>query len=195
MKLVRLVVATAFVSAAAVVAPITAASASGAVATSNASATAGYIDPLAGEQWLPARTDQGVDWMPVVPEAVRAIGAGVVTYSSTTDCHWPGCAAIVYELTAGPKAGTFIYVTEHLSNLVPVGTQLQPGQTIATALPGYPWTEWGWAAPNAGAVPASPYNGLPDGTPTAGGLEFTRFMIELGDTPLQNPGPGPDTVP
>jgi len=157
---------------------------------------AGYIDPLAGQRWELARTDQGVDYKPVVPEPVRAIGAGVVVYSSSTDCPptgWPGCAVIGYKLTTGPKAGVIIFVAEHLVGLLPKGAAFGAGARIATALPGYPWTEWGWAN-CAGSGPAVQYNGAPDGTPMPGGLAFARFMRELGAGSAMDPGPGPDVV-
>jgi hypothetical protein len=161
-----------------------------------ADGTGGYVNPLAEQRWTLARTDQGVDYRPDVPEPVRAIGAGVVVYSSTRDCPpsgWPACAVIGYRLTGGPKAGRVIYVAEHLSGLLPRGAAFRAGARIATALPGYPWTEWGWAA-CGGSTPAVEYGGAPDGTPMPGGKAFARFMRELGAGTAQDPGPGPDVA-
>ncbi len=160
------------------------------------SGASGYVNPLAGQRWTLARTDQGVDYRPAVPEPVRAIGAGTVVYSSTADCPpsgWPACAVIGYRLTSGPKADHVIYVAEHLSGLLPRGASVRAGERIATALPGYPWTEWGWAD-CTGSAPAVHYNGAADGTPMPGGLAFARFMRELGAATAQDPGPGPDVV-
>jgi len=151
---------------------------------------AGYVNPLAGQQWHLARTDQGVDYMPAVPEPVRAIGDGTVVFSSTST-GWPAGGFISYKLTSGPKAGGVIYVAEHLSGLVPAGSRVRAGEQIATAWPGYPWTEWGWAA-CTGDLPAVQYGGAPDGTPMPGGKAFARFMRELGASTQQDPGPGPD---
>lgn len=151
---------------------------------------AGYTNPLPDPQWGTARTDQGVDFIPTVPLPVLAIGDGIVTYSSTST-GWPGGAFIAYRLTAGSHAGLYVFVAEHLTGLPPVGTVLHAGDPVAVGWPGYPWIETGWAAPQ-GDSPAVPYNGLPDGTPTAGGLAFARFLNELGRTTLQDPGPGPD---
>ncbi|HLY84817.1 MAG TPA: hypothetical protein VKQ71_17665 [Acidimicrobiales bacterium] len=161
-----------------------------------------YINPVADPRWLPARTDMGVDWMPTVPLPVEAIGAGVVTSSVPSGSGWPSPtsktdgAAIVYELTdPGPHQGEFVYVAENLTGLVPVGTQVSAGQQIATALPGYPWTEWGEARPpGSSASPITPYAGAPDGTPMPGGQAFARFLTELGAKPLQAPGAGPDRI-
>lgn len=153
-----------------------------------------YINPIQPGLWGPARTDQGVDWLPLQPNTpVLAIGAGVVTFSSLNS-YWVGGGNITYKLTSGPKAGLYIYVTEHLTNVLPVGSVLTPGEVIATAQPGYPWTEWGWAQPpgTGSYAPAVPYSGTPDGSPTPGGLAMARFFNELGATTLQNPGSGPD---
>jgi hypothetical protein len=165
-------------------------------AGSTSTAASGYVNPLAGQQWTPARTDQGVDYQPAVPEPVRAIGAGTVVYSSTSDClpsGWPGCAMISYKLTAGPLAGNVVYVAEHLIGLLPEGRSFAAGATLATALPGYPWTEWGWAD-CAGLTPVVRYTGASDGTAMPGGLAFARFLRGLGAATQQDPGPGPDVV-
>jgi hypothetical protein len=77
--------------------------------------TAGYINPIQPGLWAPTRTDQGVDWLPLQPNTpVLAIGAGVVTFSSLHS-YWVGGGNITYKLTAGSKAGLYIYVTEHLT--------------------------------------------------------------------------------
>jgi hypothetical protein len=148
---------------------------------------------MAYGQWTPSRTDQGVDWNASRPNPVVAIGDGIVTYSKMDGTGWPGGAFIAYGLTSGNHAGLYIFVAESLTDLVPVGTVVKAGQRIATAIPGGPETEWGFAAaPGTSPVPATPYNGEPDGTQTPGGKAFARFLIELGAKPLQPPGPGPD---
>jgi hypothetical protein len=160
---------------------------------SPAAGAAGYVNPLAGGQWGLARTDQGVDYLPDAPaEPVRAIGAGTVVFSSTST-GWPGGAFISYKLASGPEAGAVIYVAEHLTALLPAGAKVRAGEQLAAAWPGYPWTEWGWAA-CSGDLPAVQYNGAPDGTPMAGGLAFARFMRKLGAGTAEDPGPGPDVV-
>lgn len=73
--------------------------------------------------------------------------------------------------------GDIVYVAEHLKNLVPVGTVVTAGQRIAAAVPGYPWTEWGWA--NAYGSPRA----LPcykEGRVTNSGKEMARFLSSLG---------------
>jgi LysM repeat protein len=161
--------------------------------SSRAPSTPGYMNPFAVGSWSPSRIDEGVDWIPNVVSPVVAIGDGVVTYSSMGS-GWPAGGFITYRLTSGSHAGLYIYVAEHITDLVPVGTAVSAGERIATALPGYPWTEWGWAS-SSGPEPAagSQYGGARDGTSTPGGKAFARFLMSLGVTGIEDPGPGPTT--
>lgn len=147
----------------------------------------GYINPFKGGGWGLARTDQGVDYTTNDSMPVLAIGDGEIV--GTDGSGWPGGVFLYYKLANGPFAGKCIYVAEHLADYLPAGTRIHAGQTIATALPGYPWTEWGWA--QGPQTPSVPYNGLADGTPTEGGKAFARFVQSLGAKTLQDPGPGP----
>lgn len=172
-------------------APATATTAAPTVTTSAPAFS--YVNPFRFGSWSPSRIDEGVDWIPTVTSPVVAIGDGVVTYSSMSS-GWPAGGFITYRLTSGSHAGLYIYVAEHITNLLPVGSVVRAGQQIATALPGYPWTEWGWAAPSGPEPAASArYNGAPDGTATPGGKAFARFLISLGATGIANPGAGPTT--
>ena len=150
-----------------------------------------YVNPFRFGSWSPSRIDEGVDWIPNVTSPVVAIGDGVVTYSSMSS-GWPAGGFITYRLTGGSHAGLYVYVAEHITDLLPTGSVVRAGQQIATALPGYPWTEWGWASPNGPEPAASArYDGAPDGTATPGGKAFARFLISLGVTGVPDPGPGP----
>ena len=100
---------------------------------------------------------------------------------------------ISYRLTGGPDAGTVVFVAEHLAGLLPEGASFAAGAALATALPGYPWTEWGWAD-CSGRTPVVRYSGTADGTAMPGGLAFARFMRGLGAATQQDPGSGPDVV-
>jgi murein DD-endopeptidase MepM/ murein hydrolase activator NlpD len=151
--------------------------------------TGGYINPFKTGSWGPARTDQGVDWIPMVDNPVLAIGNGHITYANNNDCGWPGSSTgacggcVVYELDDGPLAHHYIYVCEHITVTVMSG-KITAGQQIAIAHPGYAWTEWGWAAPpGSAAAPLTPYGVLADGTPTPGGEAFARFLASLGAHP------------
>jgi hypothetical protein len=156
-------------------------------------APAGYVNPFASGSWSPSRIDEGVDWIPNAVSPVVAIGDGVVTYSSMAS-GWPAGGFITYRLTTGSHAGLYIYVAEHITDLLPVGTVVRAGERIATAVPGYPWTEWGWASSwGPEPAPSSQYGGAPDGTSTYGGKAFARFLISLGVSGIVDPGPGPTT--
>lgn len=147
---------------------------------------AGCTNPFSDPGWSPARTDQGVDYAPTKVLPVRAICDGTII--STNGSGWPGGYFILIKLTAGPFAGKCTFVAEHLANVLPKGTDVKAGQEIGTALPGYPWTEWGWAS--GPQTPSTRYNGAPDGTAMPGGKAFARFLRHLGATTKEDPGPG-----
>src|SRR5689334_18782890 len=103
-----------------------------------------YINPFANPAWEPSRIDMGVDWVPVHKLPVLAIGDARILGSDSRS-NWPGHHIIWYQLLDGSHAGDVIYVAEHLRHMVPAGRVVHAGQQIAVALPGDPWTEWGWA--------------------------------------------------
>ncbi len=146
-----------------------------------------YINPFTNPDWQPARTDMGVDWIPTKPLPVLAIGKAVILGSLWHNDGWPGGHIIWYQLLEGSHAGDIVYVAENLRNLVPAGTTVRAGQKIATAMPSYPWTEWGWAdqygEPRAGPC----YH---EGQQTNSGKEMARFMESLGATTYDAPGRG-----
>src|SRR5437764_4628500 len=147
-----------------------------------------YVNPFTSSAWQPARTDMGVDWIPVRPVPVVAIGHALILGSRWHNDGWPGGHIIWYRLLDGSHAGDIIYVAEHLRNLVPAGATVRAGQQIAVALPGYPWTEWGWAD-SYGSPRAYPcYH---EGRKTNSGREMARFLASLG-APVGDPlGHGP----
>jgi hypothetical protein len=146
-----------------------------------------YINALANSAWGPARTDMGVDWIPAHRLAVRAIGDAVIL-GSDSHANWPGHHIIWYQLLDGSHAGDIIYVAEHLRKLVPAGRFVRAGQKIGLALPGYPWTEWGWATEYGSPVAYPCYK---EGKQTTAGKEMARFMQNLGAHVYNRPGPGP----
>jgi hypothetical protein len=62
------------------------------------------------------------------------------------------------------------------------------GQKIATALPGSPWTEWGWANAYGSPRAARCYT---EGEKTNSGKEMSRFLAKLGAPVGDPPGQGP----
>ncbi|MBV8981623.1 MAG: hypothetical protein JO086_12040, partial [Acidimicrobiia bacterium] len=153
----------------------------------NAPSIDGCKNPFVEAGWATARTDQGVDYVPQRALPVRAICDGTVL--DTAGHGWPGGVFILLKLTSGPFTGKCAYVAEHLSNVVPPGTHVAAGDVLGTALPGSPWTEWGWAA--GPGTPSVRYGGAPDGTAMAGGKAFARFLRSLGAPTRDDPGQGP----
>jgi hypothetical protein len=151
-------------------------------------ATGAYINPFAAPGWSPSRTDMGVDWIPSRPLPVLAIGNAVIL-GADWHASWPGGRFIYYQLLDGSHAGDVVYVAENLRHLIPVGTKVHAGQQIAVALPGYPYTEWGWAD-QYGSPRAYPC--YKDGAQTNSGKQMARFLQSLGATVYNVPGPGSD---
>jgi hypothetical protein len=147
-----------------------------------------YINPFGDPAWSPSRIDMGVDWIPAHRLPVLAIGDAVILGSSAHS-GWPGGRFIWYQLLNGSHAGDVVYVAENLRHVLPAGTTVKAGQQIAVALPGYPWTEWGWADAY-GETRAQPC--YKDGHPTNSGREMARFLQSLGATLMDNSGPGSD---
>jgi hypothetical protein len=147
-----------------------------------------YINPFADPRWQVSRTDMGVDWAPLRRLPVLAIGDAVIL-GSDTHSGWPGGRIIWYELLNGSHAGDIVYVAEHLRKLLPAGRIVHAGQQIAMALPGYPWTEWGWAD---GYGSPRAYRCYHEGRKTNSGKEMARFLASLGAPLGDPPGRGPD---
>jgi hypothetical protein len=147
-----------------------------------------YVNPFSTGSWTVSRTDMGVDYMPMQREPVLAIGRARILGSSMKS-GWPGGAFLWYRLLNGDHAGNVIYVAEHLTKLAPAGTVVRAGQEVATALPGYPWTEWGWATPSGSPRAYPCYR---DGMATNSGKEMARFLQSLGAKPLSKLQPGPN---
>ena len=160
----------------------------GAVNVSTVQASTGnpYINPFANPGWQPSRTDMGMDWASARRLPVLAIGDAVIL-GSDSHAPWPGNHLIWYRLLNGSHAGDIVYVAEHLTRLLPVGRTVKAGQRLAIALPGYPWTEWGWAD-QYGSPRAYPcYH---EGMQTNSGKEMARFLHSLGASAGEPTGPG-----
>ncbi|MGI8864932.1 MAG: hypothetical protein ACR2JH_11160 [Solirubrobacteraceae bacterium] len=141
-----------------------------------------YVDPFSDQRWQPGRTDMGMDWGPAAKLPVLAVGDAVIL-GSDSHSGWPGGHLIWYRLTSGSHAGEVIYVAEHLNNLAPVGKVVRAGQQIATALPGYPYIETGWAD-DSGSPRAYPC--YKEGRATNSGKEMVRFLGSLVVHPVSS---------
>ena len=145
-----------------------------------------YVNPFSDPSWQPSRTDMGMDWVPTRKLPVRAIGDAVIL-GAENHASWPGHHVIWYRLLNGSHAGDVVYVAEHLKHLARLGQVVHAGQQIALALPGYPWTEWGWANPD-GSPRAMPC--YKEGKATNSGREMARFLVSLGAAPSNPLGRG-----
>jgi hypothetical protein len=148
-----------------------------------------YINPFSNPAWQPSRVDMGVDWIETKDLPVKAIGKAVIL-GAQNHASWPGHHFIWYELLNGSHAGDVVYVAEHIKNLVRAGTVVNPGQRIATAIPGYPWTEWGWATAYGSPRALPCYK---DGKATHSGKEMARFLVTLGARLAISAASGSDT--
>jgi hypothetical protein len=162
----------------------------GGVVVAGCAATIGtYLNPFAGEAWAPSRNDQGVDYLPLKVEPIRAIGAGTIVDVGSWGSYGPW---FDYRLADGQFAGKCIYVAEHVGRILPAGTSFNAGDTIATAYPGPYWTEWGWAkGPDTPAVTWAQCGCTEQDNVNPGGRAFARFLRSLGARTEQDPGPGP----
>lgn len=142
-----------------------------------ATSSPGYVSPLAGDRYSTGRTDMGVDFCLRPGEPIRAIGDGVVVGISPD--WFAGEPYIWYRLLDGPYAGRYVYVSEQITGLARVGTQLSAGQPLAY----YRWSgtciETGWSAAD-GATLAQATTGYHEGQVTAAGVSFAHFLISLG---------------
>jgi hypothetical protein len=152
-----------------------------------------YVNPVREVSGLTSRRiDLGVDYAGSGP--LLALGDGVVTMASDTDdgpssCWaiscWPGGGIVVYRLLYGPFAGKYVYVAEHITVTVRAGQRISAGQQIATLYPGYPWSEFGWAAgPGPEAMGIADGHACPCGDPggwsTIDGRDFNQLLVRVG---------------
>jgi len=169
-------------------APIASGSFANALASAQAAGTggvavngSGYVNPLAGASVRAERIDQGVDYSGT--GTLGAIGPGVVTQVVQSGSGWEGGGYVEYKLTAGPYAGRSVYYAEGVRPTVSVGDTLQPGQQVATIIPGWPTgMELGFASGQANetSYATAQGGGYSEGALTAAGLAFSNLIASLG---------------
>jgi hypothetical protein len=147
-----------------------------------------YVNPFKHQSWYAGRIDMGVDYMPNHRYPVRAIGKAKILGSDSRS-GWPGGHFLWYKLLRGDHKGDIIYVAETLKKLVPAGTKVGPGDTIAKALPSGTGIEMGWANKRGETRAASCYS---EGMKTHSGREMARFLNELGADVVSKAKSAPD---
>jgi murein DD-endopeptidase MepM/ murein hydrolase activator NlpD len=136
-----------------------------------------YVDPFAGDWYRTKRTDMGVDFCLAPGEPIRAIGDGVVVGISPD--WFEGQPYLWYQLVDGPYAGRYAYVSEQITRLARVGTEVTAGEPIAWYGRSGTCIEAGWSAAD-GATLAQATTGYSEGGVTPSGVAFARFLISLG---------------
>lgn len=137
----------------------------------------GYVNPFGKSLVAPGRIDEGVD--PTIRGPIRAIGdAKVVALQHN---FYKGQPYLVYQLTAGPHAGRYVYVSELITPHVQPGQTVRAGQVIAT---GNGAIETGWAGgaqggymPQANRAQGGDYT---EGKVTGPGQSFALLLERLG---------------
>ena len=100
-------------------------------------AAGAYANPLAGAPYVVAeRIDMGVDYADPNPDPIDAVGAGTITYAGPQGGGWqPGCVNYTLDQPPAPTE-RYVYLCEHITPTVQAGQTVQPGQQIATFIPG-----------------------------------------------------------
>jgi len=99
---------------------------------------------------------------------------------------YAGEPAIVMQITAGPFAGKWWYMSEQIQPTVSQNQTVNAGQTIATYAPSGTGIETGWWDPNGGVTLAMATTGYTEGEATISGADFRYLLEKLG----ANPGTG-----
>ena len=143
----------------------------------------GYTNPFekaTGLVW--ERTDQGVDAAMQPGSPLLAFAPSKV--ETIVPDFYAGQPAIVFEVTAGPLAGKWWYLSEQIEPTVSPGQRIAAGQTIATFAPAGTGIEIGWWTPGGGYPLGHP--GYEEGLATNAGGDFRYLLQALG----ANPGTG-----
>jgi len=136
-----------------------------------------YGSPFLGDSPIVGRTDMGVDVCLNPGDPIRAIGNGTVV--GILRDWYAGQPYIWYQLSGGPHAGEYVYVTEQIDHLARIGQSLQAGDVIARYAKSGSCLETGWSMAD-GETQAQATTGYKDGQVTAAGVSFARFLLSLG---------------
>ncbi len=135
-----------------------------------------YIDPLRYVSvW--ERTDQGVD--ATLPVGAPILAPCRVKVLAIIPNWYAGQPLVYFELLDGPDAGKVQYVAEEITNVVPGGTTLQPGQAIARFAAHGTGIEYGWSTLN-GVTLARATTGYEEGQATPAGQSMRNWLNHLG---------------
>ncbi len=155
-----------------------------------------YVNPLGkARNIVTGRIDQGVDYHGIGP----ILALGDATIIGNGGHGWPGGNYLLYQLSAGPHAGRFVFVAEAIVPTVVAGDKVRAGDTICTfgadAAPGaHPGIETGWSSATLNITYAKSTTGYHEGDVTPAGKAFARLLKRLG-APVVDVDHGPEFPP
>ena len=139
-------------------------------------AGSGDVNPLA-HGWTIGRTDQGVDANAAPGTPILAVNDSVV--KEIVPNWYSGQPLVLLQLTSGPNAGKYWYVSEQIAGVPRVGQQIARGQIVARYASQGTGIEIGWGSPSsAGRTLAQAQGPLPAGhADTAAGQSFRQQIL------------------
>lgn len=153
-----------------------AASAPGSSAFPTTVSNSGYTNPLQHvTSW--ERTDQGVD--AVLPVGAPIVAPAKVKIIGVIPNWYAGQPYVWWQILTGPDAGKYQYVAEQITDLAPVGSVLEAGQTIANYASSGTAIEYGWSTAS-GETLAMATTGYTEGYATAAGKNLRDWLNSLG---------------
>lgn len=142
---------------------------------------AGYVNPFPGAS--ASRVDQGVDY---TTTKILAPANSKILIANASDPGWKGGGYIAAQILDGPLKNVVYYVAEGLFPTVKPGDTVAAGSSIGSPIPN-PYNgitgniEAGWANPSSPGAPlAQSTGGYSEGSSTAAGASFNRFIQGLG---------------
>ena len=131
------------------------------------------LNPL-GPDWHIGRTDMGVDANAAPGTPIEAINDSKVV--QIVPNWFRGQPLVLMQLTSGPDAGKYWYVSEQIAQLPHIGQHIQRGGTVAVYAPSGTGIEIGWGDPNtASRTAAGPH--YTEGAVTPEGLSFLHHVL------------------
>lgn len=136
----------------------------------------GDVNPLA-HGWTLGRTDQGVDASAAPGTPILAIHDSVVR--QVVPNWYNGQPLVLMQLTAGPNAGKYWYVSEQIAGIPKVGQRIARGQIVARYADQGTGIEIGWGSPtSSGRTLAQEQGPLPAGhANTPAGAAFRQQIL------------------
>jgi len=132
------------------------------------------LNPLSHPDWKIGRTDMGVDANATPGTPIEAINDSKVV--QIVPNWYAGQPLVLMQLTAGPDAGKYWYVSEQIAQIPHRGQRIARGQTVAVYAPSGTGIEIGWGSPTTNSrTAAGPH--YAEGAVTLEGSDFLHHVI------------------